>query len=114
VEAAGEVDAINLSVEMVKKYGDILFFGYPRDQVFPFAFYEMYKKCCRTQCIVGASNEPNLVSMRSAVELVASGIADAKALITHRVPFTETINAYEQHRTRADGAVKIVIEMPGT
>lgn len=89
-----------------------MYFGYPRDQVFPFNFYELYKKCCRAQTIVGASNDPNLVSMRSAVELVAGDIADARSLITHHVPFSETIQAYEQHRTRADGAVKIVIEMP--
>lgn len=112
VEAAGEVDAINLCVDLVRKYGDILYFGYPRDQVFPFNFYELYKKCCRTQTIVGAANDPNLASMRAAVELVASGEADAGSLITHRVPFSETIKAYEQHRTRGDGAVKIVIEMP--
>lgn len=113
VEAAGEVDAINLAVDLVKKYGEILYFGYPRDQVFPFNFYGLYNKCCKATTIVGASNEPNLTSMRSSVELVASGVANAKELITHRVPFSETINAYETHRTRADGAVKIVIEMPG-
>ncbi len=112
VEAAGEVDAINLSVELVKKYGEILFFGYPRAQTFAFNFDQLYHKCCRAQTIVGASNEPNLDSMRMAVDLVARGIADAKSLITHQVPFSETINAYEQHRTRSDGAVKIVIEMP--
>ena len=42
----------------------------------------------------------------------SSGVADGGALITHRLPFTETINAYELHRTREDGAVKIVIQMP--
>ena len=114
VEAAGEVDAINLSIDLVKKYGDILYFGYPRDQVFPYNFYELYKKCARSQTIVGAANDPNLASMRSAIDLVASGEANAKALITHHVPFSETINAYEQHRSRADGAVKIVIEMPNS
>ena len=113
VEAAGEVDAINLSMQLVRKYGDILFFGYPRAQTFAFDFDEYYHKCCRAQTIVGASNEPNLTSMHIAVDLVASGQANAKELITHHVPFTETIAAYEQHRTRSDGAVKIVIEMPG-
>ena len=112
VEAAGEVDAINLSIELVKKFGEILYFGYPRAQTFPFNFDRLYHKCCRCQTIVGASNEPNLDSMRIAVDLVARGEANAPALITHRVPFSETINAYEQHRTRGDGAVKIVIEMP--
>lgn len=112
IEAAGEIDAINLSLKLVRKYGEVLFFGYPRAQTFPFDFDVWYHKCCRATTIVGASNEPNLTSMRMAIDLVARGEADAKSLITHHVPFSETINAYEQHRTRADGAVKIVIEMP--
>ena len=112
IEAAGEIDAINLSLKLVRKYGEVLFFGYPRAQTFPFDFDVWYHKCCRATTIVGASNEPHLTSMRMAIDLVARGEADAKSLITHHVPFSDTINAYEQHRTRADGAVKIVIEMP--
>ena len=112
VEAAGEIDAINLSIRLVRKYGEILFFGYPRAQTFPFHFDELYHKCCRATTIVGASNEPGLTSMHKAVDLVASGEADANSLITHHMPFSRTIEAYEQHRTRSDGAVKIVIEMP--
>jgi len=113
VEAAGEVDAINLAIDLVKKYGEILYFGYPRAQTFPFNFDRFYHKCCRATTIVGASNEPHLTSMQQAVELVSSGIADAKSLITHTVSFDQTIDAYEMHRQRADGTVKIVIEMPG-
>jgi threonine dehydrogenase-like Zn-dependent dehydrogenase len=113
VEAAGEVDAINLSAELVRKYGDILYFGYPRAQTFAFNFDQLYHKCCRATTIVGASNEPNLTSMGLAVALVSSDVVDAKSLITHRVPFSKAIDAYEMHRTRSDGIVKIVIEMPG-
>ena len=113
VEAAGEVNAINLAIDLVKKYGNILYFGYPRDQKFEFNFDGMYHKCCHASTIVGASNEPHLTSLRMAVDLVSNGETDANALITHRVKFSDTIDAYEMHRTRADGAVKIVIEMPG-
>ncbi|MCA9212246.1 MAG: zinc-binding dehydrogenase [Planctomycetales bacterium] len=113
VEAAGEVESINLAIDLVKKYGNILYFGYPRDQTFMYNFNGLYHKCCHASTIVGASNEPNLTSLRAAIDLVASGEAMAADLITHRVKFSETIDAYEMHRTRADGAVKIVIEMPG-
>jgi threonine dehydrogenase-like Zn-dependent dehydrogenase len=51
--------------------------------------------------------------MGLAVALVSSDVVDAKSLITHRVPFSKAIDAYEMHRTRSDGIVKIVIEMPG-
>lgn len=112
VEAAGEVEAINLATRLVKKFGDILFFGYPRAQTFAFDFDQLYHQCCRATTIVGASDEPGLASMHEAVQLVASGEAPAEKLITHRLPFDRVIEAYEMHRTRADQAVKIVIEMP--
>ena len=113
IEAAGEIDSINLAVDLVKKHGDILYFGYPRAQVIPFHFDHLFHKCCRATTIVGAACEHNQESTRTAIELIASGVADASSLITHRVPFDEVIDAYEMHRTRADGAVKIVIAMPG-
>jgi threonine dehydrogenase-like Zn-dependent dehydrogenase len=113
VEAAGEVDSINLAVDLVRKYGDILYFGFPRAQTLPFNFDNLFHKCCRAATMVGSANEEKLVSTRLAVELVASGVAPAEALITHHMPFADTMEAYELHRTRADGAVKIVIEMPG-
>jgi L-iditol 2-dehydrogenase len=113
VEAAGEIDAINLAIELVKKFGDILYFGYPRGQTIPFNFDHLFHKCCRATTIVGAACEPNQQSTRTAIELIANGTAHAAELITHRVGFEQTIEAYEMHRTRADEAVKIVIAMPG-
>lgn len=113
IEAAGEVDSINLAIDLVKPFGEIMFFGYPRAQVFPLEFDRFFHKCCRATTIVGAAREANQTSTRIAVDLIASGRADAESLITHRLPFEQTLEAYELHRTRADGAVKIVIEMPG-
>ena len=95
VEAAGEVDSIGLAVRLVKKYGEILFFGYPRAQTFCFDYEHFFQKCCRATTIVGASNEIGLTSMHLAVELVATGEADAESLITHRVGFADVIDAYE-------------------
>jgi threonine dehydrogenase-like Zn-dependent dehydrogenase len=113
VEAAGEVASINLAIDLVKQFGEILFFGYPRAQVFPFQFDSLFHKCCRATTIVGAACEHNQESTRTALRLIASGAADAKSLITHQVNFDQTIDAYEMHRNRVDDAVKIVIEMPG-
>jgi threonine dehydrogenase-like Zn-dependent dehydrogenase len=33
-------------------------------------------------------------------------------IITHHFPFADVMDAYELHRTRGEGCVKIVIEMP--
>ena len=35
-----------------------------------------------------------------------------RPLLTHHLPFTEVREAYELHRTRGDGCLKIVVEMP--
>ncbi|MCI0335681.1 MAG: zinc-binding dehydrogenase [Planctomycetes bacterium] len=112
VDVAGEVSAINLAIDLVRHGGDILFFGYPRGQTIPFNFETLFHKCCRAQTVVGATVEANQASTRKAVDLVANGRIDVAPLITHRVPFADVIDAYELHRTRGDGCLKIVIEMP--
>lgn len=112
VEAAGEVDAINLTLDLVRPYGELLYFGLPRSQDFQFNFEQFFRKCLRANTIVGAAVEKDQTSTRIAVDLIAAGVADPKPIITHRIPFAEVKDAYEMHRTRADGAVKIVIQMP--
>jgi L-iditol 2-dehydrogenase len=112
VEAAGEIPAINLAIDLVRHGGDILYFGYPRGQFIPFNFETLFHKCCHAHTIVGATVEPNQASTRKAIELVASGQVDVSRIITHRVPFADVIEAYELHRTCGEQCLKIVVEMP--
>lgn len=113
IEAAGETPAINLAVDLVKQYGDILYFGVPRGQSLSFNFEGFFHKCCRATTIVGATAEANQNSTRMAVNLIAQGQAPAEKLITHHLKFAEVMEAYEMHHHRTDGCLKIVIEMPG-
>ncbi len=113
VEAAGEVDSINLAVELVKRYGFILYFGVPRvGEQMPFDMMGLFRKCVQCQPIVGAMADPGQSCTHMALELLASGIADAAPMLTHRFPFDQVLDAYELQRTRDEGAVKIVIDMP--
>ncbi|MDG2382325.1 MAG: zinc-binding dehydrogenase [Pirellulaceae bacterium] len=111
IEAAGEIDSINLAVHLVKKYGDVLYFGYPRGQYFSFAFEEFFHKCCKATTIVGATCETNQTSTRIALDVIASGEIDVTPILTHQIPFREVFDAYELHRTREDQAVKILVDM---
>ena len=111
IEAAGEVDAINLAVELVKPHGDILYFGYPRAQQLSFDFEQYFHKCCRAIAIVGAQSEPNQMSTRVALDVIGRGEIDVAPIITHRFPFRDVMDAYELQRTRGDGAVKILVEL---
>jgi threonine dehydrogenase-like Zn-dependent dehydrogenase len=112
VEAAGEVRSINLAIDLVRVGGDILYFGYPRAQTFAYNFDQLFHKCCRATTCVGASVEAKQTSTCIALDLITSGAVDVKALITHRLPFALVRDAYELHRSRSDGALKIIIEMP--
>ena len=112
VEAAGELSAINLSVELVRKHGDILFFGYPRGQYLSFNFEKFFHQCCRATTIVGRAEEPDQTSTRLALEIIAQGEINVQPMLTHHLPFEQVLEAYELQRTRADGAIKIVVEMP--
>lgn len=112
IEAAGEVDTINLAIDLVKRFGFILQFGVPRGEFFPYHYERLFGKCATLKPIVGADREPNHESTRQALSLIASGIADVGPMLTHNFPFDQVIEAYELHRTRDEGAIKIVIEMP--
>jgi alcohol dehydrogenase len=110
IEAAGEVPSINLSLQLVSKFGDVLFFGYPRGQSMQIDFEEFFHKCCRATTIVGATEEKDQLSTRMAIEWIAADSRLAESLITHRLPLDEVIEAYEMHRRRADNCLKIVID----
>lgn len=112
IEAAGEVNTINLVPDLVKRFGFILQFGVPRGQNFQYHYERLFGKCATLQPIVGADREPNHESTRQALAWIASGIADVAPMLTHKFPFDQVIEAYELHRTRDEGAIKIVIEMP--
>ena len=86
---------------------------YKRQQTIPFAFDRLFHKCCRATTIVGSTDDPKLATTQEALDLIASGQADAKTMLTHQMPFEEVLDAYQMHAERLDRAVKIIIEMPG-
>jgi threonine dehydrogenase-like Zn-dependent dehydrogenase len=111
VEAAGELSAINLAVDLVRKFGQILFFGCPRGQILEFNFEQFFFKCCQATTIVGAAEEPGQISTRTALQMIAQGEIDVQPMLTHCFPFERVMEAYELQRTRADGAIKIIVDM---
>ena len=115
IEAAGEISAINLAIDLACEQGFILYFGVPRTQGEPtisFAFERFFTKNLLAQSVVNAMIEPNQSSSRLALEWIATGIADPAPMLTHHFPFDQVLDAYELQRTRDEGAVKIVIDMP--
>ncbi|MCB0098212.1 MAG: zinc-binding dehydrogenase [Caldilineaceae bacterium] len=111
VEAAGEIESINLAIDLVRRYGFIFYFGVPRvGETMPFNMFGYFRKCLRTQAMVGALNDPDHSCTRVAMELIASGQANVEPMITHHFPFDKALEAYELQTTRDEGAVKIVVD----
>jgi len=113
VEAAGEPDSINLTVDLVKHSGFIFFFGVPRAHSVQFPMEHFFRKCLLAQAIVGAITDPNQSCTRMAMELIAEGIADPGPMITHHFPFSQVLDAYELQYTHDEGSVKIVVDVAG-
>ena len=112
VEAAGEADSIRLAVDLVRRHGAILYFGVPRLDTLEYPFFQAFRKCLLIRTIVGATDDPGQSCTRLAIDLIARGEATVGPMLTHRLPFDQVIEAYDLQRTRNEGAVKIVIEMP--
>jgi threonine dehydrogenase-like Zn-dependent dehydrogenase len=114
IEAAGTAEAINLTPRLVAVGGQLLFFGIPHTRDVIFSYWELFRKYCHTTSAGAAMLfDPAHTSFRMALDLIERGEIDVSPLITHRLPFDRVMEAYELARTRDDGAIKVVIEMPG-
>jgi L-iditol 2-dehydrogenase len=113
IEAAGEVETINLAARLVKIGGHLMYFGVPRAHHLTLDFWTLFQKYCYTTSSGGSPFEPGRRSFYAALDLVARGEIDVTPLLTHRLAFEQVIQGYELMRTRGDGAIKIIIEMPG-
>ena len=112
IEAAGTESAINLAPCLVKRGGNLLFFGIPHVDGLSFDYEAFFRKCCSTVTCVGAGLEPGRCSFKQALDMIASGDIDVSPMLTHRLPFARVLEAYQLATTKEDGAIKIVVEMP--
>ena len=112
VEAVGEPETINLAPRLVKKGGNLLFFGVPHDPDFTFDFWNWYNACVTSISIRGSGNDPDKSAFFQALELISSGEVMVGPMITHTFTFEEVEKAYELAHTRQDGAGKVLVKMP--
>jgi threonine dehydrogenase-like Zn-dependent dehydrogenase len=112
IEAAGEVDAINLVPHLLKMEGFILFFGVPHAERFVFDYTTFYRKYGYSASVSNAPAEPGCRSFRQALNWIAQGEIDVAPIITHHSTYDHLLETYELAHTKKDGVVKVVIEMP--
>lgn len=113
VEAAGSPDAVNMAPRLARAGGRILFFGLPKQDVFPVDFYTLFRAQCRITSVSGAAAEPGKRSFRLALDLIVRGAIEVAGLVSHVFPLQQVARAYELARSRADGALKVGVRFDG-
>ena len=112
VEAAGEVESINLAAHLVREKGILFFFGVPHARSFAFDYWTFYRTYAQTFSSGAAMLESGKGSFRLAIDLIARRDVDVRGMVTHRLPFRDVARAFELAHTRTDGALKVMVEIP--
>jgi len=105
-ECAGEQDALDQGLELLKPGGTLLIIGIPELDRISLNINLMRRNELRIQN-VRRQNE----CVERAIELIAGGRVDVRPLITHHFHLDETARAFELVSARGDGVVKAIIRI---
>ncbi len=105
-ECAGEQDAIDQGIALLKPGGTLLIIGIPEVERISFDIALMRRNELR---ILNVRRQNECVEQ--AIELIASGRVDVRPLVTHHFQFEETGRAFEMVSARSDGVVKAIIRI---
>ena len=105
-ECAGEQDALDQGIELLKPGGTLLIVGIPEVDRVSFNISHMRRNELR---ILNVRRQNECV--RPAIDLIASGRARVQPLITHHFRMEETARAFEMVSARRDGVVKAIIRI---
>ena len=105
-ECAGEQDALDQGVELLKPGGALLVIGIPEVDRISFNHSLMRRNELR---ILNVRRQNACVE--PAIELIASGRANVRPLITHHFQMEEAARAFELVSARTNGVLKAIIRL---
>jgi L-iditol 2-dehydrogenase len=105
-ECAGEQDALDQSVQLLKPGGELLVIGIPEAERISFNASLLRRNELR---ILNVRRQNECVE--SAIELIRGGRVDVGPLVTHHFPLEQVADAFEMVSTRKDGVVKALIRV---
>lgn len=103
-ECAGEQDALDEAVRLLKPGGKLMLIGIPRTQRVSFNIDELRR---REICIQNVRRQNRCMAL--AVELVENEELCIRQMITHEFPLAETKRAFDLLAEKADRIVKAII-----
>jgi threonine dehydrogenase-like Zn-dependent dehydrogenase len=106
VEAAGgaQTESMALAQRAAAPRGRIVVMGAFTDKTFPFAIGDLKN---REQTLMGSHGHPR--TFAPVLELIADGLLDAGALVTHKLGLEQSATAFDLLDRRLDGVMKVVV-----
>ncbi len=110
VEAVGHREQrINDCFDLVRKGGDILFFGVPENKIDDVHWRVMFDKNASIHTSIGPSFERDFPL---AMRWIAEARIDVSPIVTHRFPVNQIQLAFDTFAERRDGAQKVFVDFP--
>jgi L-iditol 2-dehydrogenase len=105
-ECAGEQDALDQGVDLLRPGGALLVIGIPETDRVNFSMNILRRHELR---ILNVRRQNHCVE--PAIELIASGRANVRPLVTHHFRLEETARAFDLVTARRDGVLKAIIRI---
>ena len=105
-EAAGENQAVCQATEMVRPGGLVIVGGIPADDRMTVTASVVRRKGLTIRLLRRSKD-----TLRRSIRLVQEGKVDIASYITHRFPLERVAEAFITARDRADGALKVIVEL---
>jgi L-iditol 2-dehydrogenase len=105
-ECAGEQEALDQCVDLLRPGGTLILIGIPRLDRVSFAIDLLRRK----EITIVNIRRQNLCT-QMAIDLVASGKVDVDFMITHHFPLEQTKDAFELVAGYRDGVIKAIIDV---
>jgi len=106
-ECAGEQDALDQAIELLKPGGKLMLIGIPRVERISFVIDKIRRK---EITLINVRRQNHCV--QSAIDMIAGGEIDVSFMITHRFPMERTQQAFDLVAGYHDGVIKALIEFP--
>jgi alcohol dehydrogenase len=104
IEAVGSPKTLDTAIESVKQGGNISIIG-----VFPLQKVELSMRQILLQGLQIKAGRANLIHMGRLLSLIRGGKLDVTPLISHRMPLTDAVKAYDLFSSRTDNVMKIIL-----
>ena len=110
IEAAGQIETVEMIKGMVKMFGTVALFGLPEEPKVELDYVGLMRRQAIIIPNVSASTNDPTGCIRETVDLVHQGSLDVSWLVTHRLPFSEAPKAYEMYEGYQDEIIKVVMD----